>query len=219
MVSSLIRVGGSATQLLQSVEAPMRSSNMSAALALILVTTVVPAASQETANLSAGTLIRVTSSEFLGGGPEVGTVIAMGGDTLRYFARDAQHEVVIPLHAVTQLEVRAGADGSSKSGAMKGAAWGAVGGAVVGLAIGIMKPAVDCLLCSEEEARSKQRKAEPVQPMAVGALLGAVAGLMIGTIRRGDQWKRVALQSHVPLGISVRPSGGRGVAVALSATF
>jgi hypothetical protein len=55
--------------------------------------------------------------------------------------------------------------------------------------------------------------------MVTGALLGAVAGVMIGTIRRGDQWKRLTIQSPVPLGISVRPSGGRGMAVALSATF
>jgi len=198
----------------------MRPSIVSAAFALLLVTTVTPSASQGIATLPAGTLIRVTSTEFLGGGPEVGTVIAMGGDTLRYFAKDAQHEVVIPLHAVTQLEVRAGADGSSASGAMKGAAWGAVGGAAVGLAIGIMKPAVDCVvLCDAEEARRNKREAEPFRAMATGALLGAVAGVMIGTIRRGDQWKRLAIQSPVPLGISVRPGRSRGVAVALSTTF
>jgi hypothetical protein len=198
----------------------MRTSMVSAAFALLLVTTVAPAASQGIATLPAGTLIRVTSSEFLGGGPEVGTVIAMGGDTLRYFAKDAQHEVVIPLHAVTQLEVRGRADGSSKSGAVKGVVWGAAGGAAIGLAIGIMKPAVDCLpLCDTEVARRNNRDAEPLKAMATGALLGAAAGAVIGAFARGDQWKPVAIQSPLPLGISVRPGRSRGVAVALSTTF
>jgi hypothetical protein len=198
----------------------MRTSIVSAASVLLMVTTMAPAASQEIATLPAGTLIRVTSSEFLGGGPEVGTVIAMGGDTLRYFAKNAQTEVMIPLRAVTQLEVRAGADGSSTSGAMKGMVWGAIGGASLGLAIGIMKPSFDCIpLCNTEEGRRNKQEAEPLETMAFGAMLGAVAGAMIGTMRRGDQWKRVAIQPPVPLRISVRPSHRGKVAVALSTTF
>jgi hypothetical protein len=197
----------------------MRTSRVTAAFALLLVTTAAPAASQGIAVLPAGTLIRVMSSEFLGGGPEVGTVIAMGGDTLRYFAKDAQHEVVIPLHAITQLEVRGRADGSSIPGAVQGLMWGAAGGAAVGLAIGLMKPAVECLpLCGTEEARNN-RDAEPLKAMATGALLGAVAGAVIGAFGRGDQWKPVAVQSPIPLGVSARPGRSRGVAVALSTTF
>ena len=191
----------------------MRPHTMIAVAAMLLVASAAPASAQQP-TLPAGTVIRVTSPEFLGNGPEVGTVVAMGGDTLRYYAREMSHQVVIPLHAISQLEVQSAEKGVSGSRIVTASLLGAAGGAGIGLIARGLSEMSECFLGCE----GQDNKAGRWAAVGIGAVAGALVGGMIGSMTGNNKWKRVPLSS-VPVGVSVQPRRDGGVGLALTARF
>ena len=124
-----------------------------------------------------------------------------------------RHEVLIPLHAISRLEVQSAEKGVSRSTIATASLVGAASGAGIGLIVGGLREMSECFFACEENHKSGTWAAVGIGTVA-GALLGGMVGSMIGT----PKWKRVPI-SPVPLAVSVRPRRDGGVGVALMARF
>lgn len=119
----------------------------------------------------------------------------------------------VALADVTRLEVNRGPKRNALVGAVTGLALGAATGALYGTSHPGPLSGLSCLIgCTEEEIRRAQSPA-PGFWAAVGAMAGAPLGALVGRYVAGDYWQQVV---PGPTRLSVVPSGGSGVRIALA---
>lgn len=137
---------------------------------------------QEGLRIEPGARVRITAPA-LGFVRRVGTVTRIQADTL------SLDSALVPLQALTHLEVNTG----RKSQWVLGMGIGALGGAVLGAAVGSAAPWGDT------------GEKHTVLLGAVGAAGGSVIGLLIGSLVHHDQWRELPLEA---LRIGFGPHGG-----------
>jgi hypothetical protein len=204
----------------------MRPTILAVAATLLLMTPASDAASQELATLAPGTRIRVTARKNLGPIPEVGTVVTVSGDTLRFTSDQKGHQFVLLRSSINRLEVSAG-PGSSMPNVLKGSAIGAAGGAGAAFVIAFIVQNItpDCIVfCTEPTTEESERRdandARTRRQAAVaGAAIGAILGGAIGSRKPGERWTKATLVSRTQLDVSIRPRGVGGIALELSGSF
>lgn len=159
-------------------------------LALVVACTGAALGAQTTIPLDQGARVRIGSS--VTPRPLVGRFDMILGDTL--YLQTSESIQRIPLATVTSLEVRRGSHGHALQGALIGA--GALG--AVGLADGDDPP-------DQWFGMSAGQKG------AIGAVLGAALGGLVGALSRSDSWETVSLDR-----VRVAPVSARRVAIAVS---
>ncbi len=205
----------------------MRPTILAVAATLLLMTPASDAASQELSTLAPGTRIRVTARKNLGPISEVGTVVKVSGDTLRFTSELSGHQFVLPHRSINQLEVSAGR-GSSVPNVLKGSAFGVAGGAAAAFVMAFIVQNItpDCIVfCNtqntiEESERRDANDARTRRQAAVaGAAIGAIVGGAIGSRTPGERWTKATLVSRTQVDVSIRPRGVGGFAIELSGSF
>lgn len=204
----------------------MRPTILAVAVTLLLITPASDAASQEPAALEPGTRIRVTSRGIIGRASEVGTVVAVADDTLRFMSEKKGHVLVVPRQLITRLDVSAG-PGSVFPKTVGGSVLGAAGGAAAafGIVFIMQQLAPECFVfCTGPTAEARKRQeakdeSNRRQAAVIGAAFGAIAGGLIGASHPSERWTKSALLSRAQLDVSVRPRGVRGIALELSGSF
>ena len=118
--------------------------------------------------------------------PTIGVLAALSADSLS--VGTSQGPVTVAVRSIRTVEVSQGMGHAGKRGAAIGAAVGAALGGIAG--------AVLHEQCSEEDACFYEEPLpEIVGGVVFGAAIGAGLGYLIGTTKRGERWKAVALQT------------------------
>jgi hypothetical protein len=168
------------------------------------------ALAQAEAPIAAGDRIRFAAPSLGSTGLATGTVLETKPDTL-VVDHDGQ-AVLLPLAAVTSLDVSVGQ--SSRSGT--GALIGLVGGAALTLGIATALDPGGTRPCPNFECLGdiKSEAAKALAIVVAGAVGGAIIGAEIGSAIKVEQWQQVPLDK-VRLALSARADEGVGVAVSL----
>ena len=148
-----------------------------------------------------GSRVRLTAPTVLQGKLQ-GAITAMDEKAV-VLAADSGVPVVVPREAITSLDVSAG----RKKNALKGTVIGAAAGAVLML---VAAP-VDPNNCGVDSPNVCSRG----QGVGIGAVGGAVWGVLIGSFIKTDRWM------HAPTGswrVDVKPAP-RGASVSMSLSF
>ena len=177
----------------------MRTSRLLLTLALLAL----PLASVDAqlAELTPGTKVRLRAPTAVAGQLK-GLVIARTNDSVTV-TRENATPVAIPLAALTSLEISRGK--SRLRGAGKGALWGAGSASLLFALI----PADDCAAGESGPACETLSVGESV---ALGAIGGAMWGVLIGALVGSERWERAILPSQVTVAPAPR---GRGLQVGL----
>jgi hypothetical protein len=164
-------------------------------------------ATAQTPTLPPGARVRVTAPAY-GSARQVGTVLALRGDTLVLQTAANPDTLLLPWSGVTGLEVSRGRRRQVREGIGFGFLAGAAFGMLIGLADGDDPPDSFIAFSAGEKA------------LFAGAVLGgigAVVGGVLGAASPTDRWERVPLRS-VEARVGAAP-GGHGLALSLSARF
>ncbi|MGD2217081.1 MAG: hypothetical protein PVJ64_10000 [Gemmatimonadales bacterium] len=168
-------------------------------LVLMLLAAGAPARAQTdvASQVSVGDRVRVRAEHWKSSW-WVGTVAALGSDTLVVRREDSTDTLAFPIATIGKLEVSRG----RKSNFLPGLAYGALGGALFFGSIG--------LLSGDDPEDSFIRLTAADKALigaAFGAGLGAVLGGFFGAVSHRDRWESVPLD-RVAVDLSVRHDGG-----------
>jgi hypothetical protein len=135
------------------------------------------------AQLDSGARVRVTSAR----GKQIGTLVSLDGDSLRYTLVDSATVTAIPRASVVRLERSVGKRSNVGSGAKT---MGLIG-AGVGLTIGL-------LAAADNSGWFEIGVEEIAAVTAVFGATGAGVGALFGAASKHDLWEAVPLSPGVP---------------------
>ena len=142
-------------------------------------------------------------------GVRVGTIVALGPDTLRLRSEDGQTETPVALGRITRLERSTGRHGRALMGAGIGLVSGAALGGILGYASGDDKPQPNQWFTFTAGDKAAFAAA------ALG-VVGLLTGTIVGALHQREEWKVIATTlPSVRTSRSVRPVFGIGLSFAL----
>ena len=182
----------------------MRDAIRAALLGALWLTPAAAALAQTDSPLAPGTRVRVTIRDAAPARTS-GTIVAIGGDTIRYSPDGVSATRVVLLGRVTQLEVSRGVHRRTLQGFVTGAAIGAFGGAIAGYASGD----------DPKQGFMSFTRGDKAAILGAGfGVIGGAIGTIVGFTHRSEVWRPV----QPPYTLTLTPGRG-GTRVGMRVAF